>query len=200
MTITADQVRQLREQTGAGVMECRKALLESGGDHEKAAAIIRERGAAIQASKESRKAEEGCIMAYVHHGGKLAALIEVNCESDFVARNEEFVAMSKELAMQVAAMTPKWISREEVPAAFLEEHKAEFAKQAEVAGKAAQAEEFVKDKVEHLYSQVCLLEQPYIRDSAQTVGSLLTEKVAKFREKMKIRRFTIYRLGGGEEA
>jgi elongation factor Ts len=200
MNITAEQVRQLRELSGSGVMECRKALMEAGGDQDKAAAILREKGAAIQASKESRKAEEGCIMAYVHNGGKLAALIEVNCESDFVARNEEFVAMAKELAMQVAAMTPKWISREEVPEAFLAEQKAEFLKQAEVAGKMAQAEEFVKEKVEHLYSQVCLLEQPYIRDSALTVGTLITDKVSKFKEKMKIRRFTIYRLGGGEEA
>jgi len=200
MSINAEQVRELRELTGSGVMECRKALLEAAGDMGKAAAILREHGAAIQASKESRKAEEGCIMAYVHHGGKLAALIEVNCESDFVARNEEFVGMSRELAMQVAAMTPKWISREDVPAAFLEEQKVEFAKQAEVAGKAAQAVEFIREKVEHLYSQVCLLEQPYIRDSSMTVGTLITDKVAKFKEKMKIRRFTIYRLGGGEEA
>jgi len=200
MTITAEQVRRLREVSGSGVMECRKALLEAEGDHEKAAAILREKGAAIQASKESRRAEEGCIMAYVHNGGKLAALIEVNCESDFVARNEEFVAMSKELAMQVAAMTPRWVAREDVPAAFLEEQKAEFLKQAEVAGKSAQAAEFVKEKVEHLYSQVCLLEQPYIRDSSLTVGALIVEKVAKFKEKMKIRRFTIYRVGGGDEA
>lgn len=200
MSISAEQVRALREVSGSGIMECRKALMEANGDHDKAAAILREKGAAIQASKESRKAEEGCIMAYVHNGGKLAAMIEVSCETDFVARNEEFVAMSKELAMQVAAMTPRWISREDVPPAFLEEQKGEFTKQAEVAGKMAQLDEFIKEKVEHLYSQVCLLEQPYIRDSAQTVGSLITEKVAKFKEKMKVRRFTIYRLGGGEEA
>ena len=200
MSVSVEQVRKLRELTGSGVMECRKALNEAGGDQEKAAAILREQGAAIQTSKEGRKAEEGCIMAYVHHGGKLAALIEVNCESDFVARNEEFVAMSKELAMQVAAMTPKWVSRDEVPADFLASQEAEFRKQAEVAGKAAQSGEFVKDKVEQFYSQVCLLEQPYIRDSAVTVGSLITEKVAKFKEKMKVRRFVIYRLGGGEEA
>ena len=199
MKVAADLVRQLRETTGAGIMECRKALEETGSSMEKAVALLRERGVALAASKEGRKAREGLIMAYVHHGGKLGALVELNCESDFVARNEEFVTLTKELAMQIAATSPKWVSREDVPADWLAGQQAEFGVQAEVAGKVAQKEEFVKERTEQLLSQVCLLEQPYIRDSAVIVGSLITDKVAKFKEKMKVRRFVIYKLGATEE-
>ena len=200
MDVNANLVKELREISGSGFMDCKAALVATNGDLQAAADYLRKKGVSSAAKKSHRSTGEGLVESYIHTGGKVGVLIEVNCETDFVARNEEFVAMSKELAMQVAAMTPRWISREDVPSAFLDEQKAEFAKQAEVAGKMAQAEEFVKDKVEHLYSQVCLLEQPYIRDSALTVGSLITDKVSKFKEKMKIRRFTIYRLGGGDEA
>jgi elongation factor Ts len=199
MNASVESVRKLREETGAGIMECRKALEETGGSLEKATALLRERGAAIAAAKEGRKAEEGLVMAYVHHGGKLGALVEVNCESDFVARNEEFVALTKELSMQVAATSPKWVSREDVPRDWLAAREEEFKKQAEVAGKSAQMGEFVKEKEEQLLSQVCLMEQPYIRDSAVTVSSLVTDKVAKFKEKIRVRRFVIFKLGGTEE-
>lgn len=199
MSTSAELVKKLREGTGAGIMDCRKALEETGGDLEKAAALLRERGTAIAAAKEGRKADEGLIWAYVHHGGKLGALVELNCESDFVARNEEFITLAKELSMQVAATSPKWVSKEDVPKEWLAEREEEFKKQAEVAGKSGQMAEFVKEKAEQILSQVCLMEQPYIRDSAVTVLSLVTEKVAKFREKIKVRRFVVFKLGGTEE-
>jgi elongation factor Ts len=139
-------------------------------------------------------------MAYVHHGGKLGSLVEVNCETDFVARNEEFIMLAKELSMQVAATSPKYISKEEVPAGFLDEQLAAFRKQAADLGKAAQAEEYAKEKMEQLLSQICLLEQPYIRDAALTVSSLITDKVAKFKERIRVKRFVVFKLGEQEES
>ena len=182
-------------------MDCRKALAESGGDLEKAAAILREQGVAAMAAKEGRKAEEGVVMAYVHHGAKLGSLIEVNCESDFVARNEEFVSLSKELAMQVAATSPKYISKDDVPKDLLDAERKEFRVQAGSLGKeAGKVEEYVEEKTEHLVSQLCLMEQPYIRDAAVTVASLIADKVAKFKERIRVKRFVVYKLGGAEDS
>lgn len=197
MPLSLDQIRELREQTGAGVMECRKALEQSGGDIEKAVAMLREQGVSVVSAKSHRRAEEGIIMAYVHHGGKLGSLVELNCETDFVARNEEFVTLAKELAMQVAATSPKYVSRDQVPAKLLEEAVADFRKQAESLGKPP--EDFLKDKTDQLMSQICLLEQPYIRDAAVTVESLIADKVSKFRERMRVKRFVVYKLGENEE-
>lgn len=197
MPLSMDSIRELREQTGAGVMECRKALEEAGGDLEKAVAVLREKGASVVSAKSHRRAEEGVVMAYVHHGGKLGSLVELNCETDFVARNEEFITLAKELAMQVAATSPKYVSREQVPANLLDESLVEFRKQAESLGKPA--EDYVKEKTDQLMSQICLLEQPYIRDAAVTVESLITERVSKFRERMRIKRFVVYKLGEDEE-
>jgi elongation factor Ts len=197
MTVAADLIKKLRESTGAGIMDCRKALEESAGDIDRAALLLRERGVAQALSKENRRAEEGAIMAYVHHGGKLGSLVEVNCETDFVARNEEFIALAKELSMQVAATSPRWVTREDVPAAFLEAQKADFRKQAGELGKSEAA--YVQEKVDQLLSQVCLLEQPYIRDAAVTVSSLVTEKVAKFGERIRVKRFVVFKLGESDE-
>lgn len=197
-TVTAIVIKQLREQTSAGIMECRKALDECEGDLEKAIVILRERGAATAMAKEGRRAEEGTIMAYVHHGGKLGSLVEVNCESDFVARNEEFIVLAKELAMQIAATSPRFVSRADVPADYIEAQKAEFVRQASELGKPA--ESFVQEKLEQLMSQVCLMDQPYIRDAALTVTNLITDKVAKFKERIRVKRFVVYKLGEGEDA
>ncbi|MEK7476233.1 MAG: translation elongation factor Ts [Candidatus Coatesbacteria bacterium] len=197
MAVSADSIKKLREETGAGIMDCRKALEESTGDLERAALLLRERGAAKALSKENRRAQEGSIMAYVHHGGKLGSLVEVNCETDFVARNEEFITLAKELSMQVAATSPRWVAKEDVPGAFLEAQKEEFRKQAAELGKPADA--FVQEKTDQLLSQLCLLEQPYIRDAAIIVSSLITEKVAKFGERIRVKRFVVFKLGEGDE-
>lgn len=197
MALSLDQIRELREQTGAGVMECRKALEQSGGDIEKAVALLREQGSSVVSAKSHRRAEEGVVMAYVHHGGKLGSLVELNCETDFVARNEEFITLAKELAMQVAATSPKYVSRDQVPAKLLEESLADFRKQAESLGKSS--DDYIKDKTDQLMSQICLLEQPYIRDAAVTVESLIADKVSKFRERMRVKRFVVYKLGENEE-
>lgn len=199
MAGSAEQIKKLREMTSAGIMECRRALEETSGDLDKAVSILRERGAATAAKKANRVAEEGTVMAYVHHGGKLGAIVELNCETDFVARNEEFVTLAKELAMQVAATSPRWITKEEVPADFLEAQRAEFKKQAADLGKAAQADMIAAEKVEQLIAQVCLLEQAYIRDQALTVANLITEKIAKFGERIRVKRFTVYKLGEGKD-
>lgn len=168
--VSADKIKQLREASGAGIMDCRKALEETGGDLEKASLLLRERGAAKLAGKAARKAEEGVIMAYVHQGGKLAALVELNCETDFVGRNEEFVGLARELAMQIAATSPKWVQKDEVPPAAIAAQQAEFAKQAADLGKPVDA--FVKERMEQWIAQMVLLEQTYIRDAALTVQQL----------------------------
>jgi elongation factor Ts len=196
--VAATVIKQLREQTSAGIMECRKALEECEGDLEKAIVILRERGAATAMAKEGRRAEEGTIMAYVHHGGKLGSLVEVNCESDFVARNEEFIVLAKELAMQIAATSPRFVARADVPAEYISAQKAEFVRQAAELGKPT--EPFVQEKLEQLMSQVCLMDQPYIRDAALTVTNLITDKVAKFKERIRVKRFVVYKLGEGEDA
>jgi elongation factor Ts len=198
VAVSSDQIKKLREMTGAGIMDCRKVLEETGSDLEKAVALLRERGAAKAMSKEGRKAEEGTVMAYVHHGGKLGAMVELNCETDFVARNEEFVQLAKELAMQIAATAPKWVTKDEMPAAFLAEQQEEFRKQAAELGKPADTT--VKERTEQLISTLCLLEQPYIRDNGVTVASLITDKVAKFGERIRVKRFTVFKLGEAEDS
>ncbi len=196
---SADQIKKLREMTSAGIMECRRALEESTGDLDKAVSLLRERGIATAAKKASRTAEEGTVMAYVHHGGKLGAIVELNCETDFVARNEEFVTLAKELAMQVAATSPRWVGKDEIPPDFLEAQRAEFVKQAADLGKGATADAYAAEKVEQLIAQLCLMEQAYIRDQALTVNGIITEKIAKFGERIRVKRFTVYKLGGGKD-
>jgi elongation factor Ts len=187
-------VKQLRDKTGAGMMDCKRALEEASGDLAEAEKILRKKGVSVAASKAGRAAKEGVIGRYIHHGDKLGVLIEVNCETDFVARNEKFREFVNDIAMHIAASNPHWIKREDIPADVIESEK-EIAR-AQVKGKpAAAAEKIVTGKLEKFYSQVCLLEQPFVKNPEITVGNLLTQKVAELGENIVIRRFTIYRVG-----
>ncbi|MGH7813276.1 MAG: translation elongation factor Ts [Candidatus Binataceae bacterium] len=194
MEVNATLVKELREKTGAGVMDCKKALAEAAGDLEKAAVWLREKGIAAAAKRAGRVASEGAVGSYIHAGGKLGVLIEVNCESDFVAKTPEFQALLKELAMQVAAANPRCIRREELSQAMLEQERQIYAAQAE--GKPAQViEKIVAGKIEKFYKEACLLEQAYVRDPNRTVTELIGEAVAKMGEKIDVRRFVRFQLG-----
>jgi elongation factor Ts len=196
MQITADQVKQLREMTGAGMMECKKALSESGGDVEKAIDALRKSGAAKAEKRSGRTANEGRVDAYIHPGNRVGVLIEVNCETDFVARTPEFEDLVRNLAMQAAAAGAEYLRREDVPAERIERERAIFAAQLEGQGKpAAIVDKIVTGKLDKFYSEVCLLEQPYIRDDKKTVGDLLAEAAAKTGENLVVRRFSRFRLG-----
>lgn len=194
MEVNANLVRELRERTGAGVMDCKRALADSRGDLEKAALWLREKGIAAAVKRAGRLASEGAIGSYIHAGGKLGVLIEVNCETDFVAKTPEFQALVRELAMQVAAANPRAIRREDLPEDVLEQERQIYASQA--AGKPeAVVAKIVEGKLEKFYREVCLLEQAYVRDPNLTVKDLLGEHAGKLGEKIEVRRFTRYQLG-----
>jgi elongation factor Ts len=195
MEVTAKMVSDLREKTGAGMMDCKKALTETSGDLEKAVAYLRERGAAQVAKRSGRTASQGIIGTYVH-AGKLGVMVELNCETDFVAKTDDFQALAKELAMQVAASTPKYVSREEVPAAELEKEREIYLNEAKQSGKpeAVQAK-IAEGKIESYYKQVCLLDQPYIREAKKTVKQYVTEVAAKVGENVVVRRFARLQVG-----
>ncbi|HXE71436.1 MAG TPA: translation elongation factor Ts [Candidatus Nitrosotenuis sp.] len=194
--ITATMVKELREKTGAGVMDCKEALQKSSGDFDKAAEYLRLKGIAKASKKAERETKEGLIGAYIHAGGKMGALIEVNCETDFVARNEAFVKLVNELAMQVAAMKPIYVSREEIPAHELEREMASYRASALAEGKPeAVAEKIAQGKLEKFLEQVCLLEQPYIRDGSMKVADLVRQHIATTGENIKVRRFSRFSLG-----
>jgi elongation factor Ts len=196
MTVTADQVRQLREQTGAGMMECKKALVESAGDFDKAIDALRKAGAAKAERRGDRVAGEGLVEAYIHPGNRVGVLIEVNCETDFVARTPEFADLVRNLAMQVAAAGAEYIRRDEVPADRIAKEREIFAAQLEGQGKpAAIIDKIVTGKLDKFYSEVCLLEQPYVRDDKVTVGDLVTAAASKTGENLIVRRFVRFRLG-----
>lgn len=196
MGFTAKDVSSLRERTGAGMMDCKRALEQAGGDAEKAITILREKGLAGVAKRAGREAKEGLIESYIHGGGKVGVLIEVNCETDFVARNEDFRNMVRELALQVAAMNARYVRREEVPAAEIEAEKAIYRQQALNEGKPeAAVEKIVTGRVEKYYSQVCLLEQESIRESKRKVGDIVTEVTARLGENIVVRRFARFQLG-----
>ena len=196
MTVTADQVRRLREQTGAGMMECKKALLESSGDLDKAVDALRKAGAAKAEKRGDRAASEGLVEAYIHPGSRVGVLIEVNCETDFVARTAEFADLVRNLAMQVAAAGADYVRREEVPDERVAREREIFAAQLEGQGKpAAILDKIVTGKLEKFYAEVCLLEQPYVRDDKRTVGDLVTAAAAKTGENIVVRRFVRFRLG-----
>jgi elongation factor Ts len=196
MTITADQVKQLREMTGAGMMECKKALAESGGDVEKAIDALRKAGVAKAEKRSERAASEGQVEAYIHPGNRVGVLIEVNCETDFVARTPEFAALVRDLAMQVAAAGADYVRREEVPAARIEREREIYAAQLLQQGKpAAMIDKIVTGKLDRFYSEVCLLEQPFIKDDKQTVQGLVQAASAKTGENIVVRRFARFRLG-----
>ena len=196
MTVTADQVRQLREQTGAGMMECKKALLVTAGDFEKAVDVLRKAGIARAGSRGARAATEGLVESYVHPGSRVGVLIEVNCETDFVARTREFAGLVRDLAMQVAAADAEYVRREDVPAERVAKEREIYAAQLEGQGKpAAIIDKIVTGKLDKFFAEVCLLEQPYIRDDKRTVGTLVTEAAAKTGENIVVRRFARFRLG-----
>jgi len=189
-------VRELRERTGAGMMDCKKALTEVAGDVEKALVYLREKGLAAAAKRAGRTAADGVVASYIHAGGKIGVLIEVNCETDFVARTEDFQSLVKELAMQIAAANPRYVRREDVPAAVLEQERSIYAVQAANSGKPAQViEKMVNGKVEKFFADACLLEQPFIKDPDKPVSQLLSDAVAKLGENVVVRRFARFQLG-----
>jgi len=194
-TITAEMVRDLRERTGAGMMECKRALTEAAGDVEQATLILRERGMAAAGKKANREAREGLIGSYIHTGGRVGVLIEVNCETDFVARTEEFQKLVRDLAIQVAGLAPRYVDIDQVPEADLETKRAELAVDPATAGKPAEIREKIIDgQLKKWFKEVCLYEQPF-RDEDRPVRDLITERIATIGENIRVRRFTRYALG-----
>ncbi len=202
--VTAAAVKQLRDKTGAGMMECKNALVEAGGNDEVAVDILRKRGLASAKKREGRIAAEGIVGQYIHMGGKVGVLVEVNCETDFVARGDEFQQLVKDVAMHVAAAEPKYVSQQDVPAEELSKEREIARAVAQNDPKNANKPEQVLDKIvegrlHKFYEENVLLDQPFVKDPAKTVGELVTEKVAKTGEKITIRRFTRYKMGEGLE-
>ncbi|MBK1878379.1 translation elongation factor Ts [Pelagicoccus mobilis] len=192
--ISAKQVGELRAQTGAGLMDCKKALTEANGDLEAAATILRKKGVASADKKSGRATSEGLVDSYIHLGGKVGVLIEVNCETDFVAKNDDFKAFVKDISLHIAALNPVAISREEVPAELVEKEREVAASQAE--GKPAQAvQKIIEGKLNKYFAGVCLLDQPFVKDGDKTVQDVLTETIAKLGENMKIKRFVRFAIG-----
>jgi len=193
--ITAQMVSNLREKTGAGLLDCKKALTEANGNVEEAIVILRKKGAASAAKKAERATREGLIESYIHVGAKVGVMVEVNCETDFVARNDEFKAFCRDLCLQIAAASPAYVRREEVPEAELNKER-EIAS-AQVQGKPPAAmQKIIEGKLEKYFSTVCLLDQPFVKQPDKTVKDILTEKVAKIGENIQVRRFVRYQLGG----
>jgi len=200
--ITASAVKSLSEKTGAGMMECKNALTEANGSEEQAIEILRKRGLASARKKEGRIAAEGAVGSYIHMGGKVGVLVEVNCETDFVARGEEFQQLVKDVAMHVAAAEPRYVSREEVPTDALDKEREIARAQAKNDPKNASKpdqviERIVEGRLNKFYEEAVLMDQPFVKDPAKTVGELVTEKIAKTGERITIRRFTRYKMGEG---
>ena len=193
--ITAELVKELRERTGAGFMDCKKALTEANGDLDAAVTLLREKGLAAAAKKAGRDAREGLVSSYIHTGGRVGVLIEVNCETDFVARTEEFQKLVRDLAVQVAGLAPLYVDQERIPAADLEAKQAELAADESVQKKPENIRpQIVEGQLKKWYSQVCLYDQPF-RDEERTVRELVTERIATIGENIRVRRFTRYALG-----
>src|SRR5436305_4950537 len=200
--ITAGAIKALREKTGAGMMECKKALIEANGNEERANEILRERGLASAKKKEGRVAAEGIVGSYIHMGGKVGVLVEINCETDFLARSEEFQQLVKDVAMHVAAAEPRYVSRDEVAAAELDKEREIARAQAKNdprnASKPDQViEKIVEGRLNKFYEETVLLDQPFVKDPAKTIGDLIQEKTAQTGERISIRRFTRYKMGEG---
>ncbi|MDF0644026.1 MAG: translation elongation factor Ts [Nitrospira sp.] len=196
MAGSSQLVKELREKTGAGILDCQKALQENGDDIEKAVDYLRQKGLAAAQKKAGRETNQGLIHAYIHMGGKIGVLIEVNCETDFVARNEEFKAFVNDLALQVAAAKPQYVRREDVPGGTVDKERSIYEGQAKEMGKPPAAwPKIVEGKLEKFFQESCLIEQAFIKDPAVTVKDLLAQKIAKIGENMNIRRFTRYQLG-----
>jgi elongation factor Ts len=200
-SVSMAQVKELRERTGAGVVDCQKALTESGGNVEKAIDYLREKGLAAAAKRAGRAAAQGVVGSYIHGGGKIGVLVEVNCETDFVARTEEFQKLVKDIAMQVAAANPRYVKREEVPEGEKEREREIYRVQTLQSGKpAAVVDRIVEGKLEKFYSDTCLLEQPFIREPGKTVEQLIKEVVARTGENVVVRRFARFQIGEGDGA
>ena len=198
--VTAELVKQLREKTGAGMMDCKKALTETEGDIEKAVIYLREKGLSSAAKKSGRVAAEGAVGSYIHMGGKIGVLVEINCETDFVAKNDDFQSFIKDIAMHIAAANPLYISKEEVPEATIEYERSIFISQAVNEGKTPEiAEKMVVGKIGKLYQEICLLEQPYVKDPAVSISEHLKNMIASIGENIVIRRFARFQMGEGLE-
>jgi len=202
--ITAAAVKQLREKTGAGMMECKNALVEAQGNEEKAVDILRERGLASAKKREGRIAAEGIVGSYIHMGGKVGVLVELNCETDFVARGEEFQQLVKDIAMHIAAAEPRYVTREEIPAGVLDKEReiarAQAKNDPKMANKPDQViDKIVEGRVNKFYEETVLVDQPFVKAPEKTIAELVTEKTAKTGERIAVRRFTRYKMGEGLE-
>ena len=195
MAISAEAVKDLRERTGAGFMDCKRALEEAGGDVEKAVTALREAGLAAAAKKAGRDAREGLVSSYIHTGGRVGVLLEVNCETDFVARNEQFQKLVKDIGMQIAGLSPKYVSQEQIPADVLAAKRAELESDEALAKKPESVRtQIVEGQLRKWFEEVCLLDQPF-RDGEETVGQLITNAIATIGENIRVRRFVRYALG-----
>ncbi|MBI2367693.1 MAG: translation elongation factor Ts [Deltaproteobacteria bacterium] len=200
MEVNATLVKELREKTGVGMMDCKKALAETAGNLEKAVDYLRLKGLAAAAKKADRVATDGAVGAYVHPGGKIGVLVEINCETDFVARTNEFQSLLKDIAMQVAAASPRFVRREEVSADELERERSIYRQQALESGKPEKVvDKIVEGKMERFYSEACLLEQAFIKDPDQKVLDIVNDAALRLREKIQVRRFARFHLGEGVE-
>jgi elongation factor Ts len=196
VNISAGQVKELREKTGAPMMDCKQALTEAKGDMEQAVVLLRKRGVSVAAKKATRVTSEGAVESYIHAGGKIGVLVEVNCESDFVARTEDFKELIHDIAMHIAASDPKFIRKEDVTQADFEREKDIYLAQAMASGKPANiAEKMVAGKMEKFYEEVCLLEQPFIKDQTISIGQLIATKIGKLGENIAVRRFARFKVG-----
>jgi elongation factor Ts len=194
--ITAEMVRKLREETGAGMMECKTALVEAKGDAETAKDVLRKKGLATAAKKQGRATSEGIVGTYIHPGARIGVLVELDCETDFVAKTPDFQSLVKEVAMHIAAANPLYVTKEEVPGNVLEKEREIYKAQAAAAGKPANVQEKIAEgKLKQFYSEVCLLEQPFVRDNDKTVGQLIQEKIGLIKENIVVRRFARFKVG-----
>jgi elongation factor Ts len=198
MEVNATLVRELREKTGAGIMDCKRALAETGGDLDSAVGYLRQKGLAAAAKKADRVAADGAVGTYVHPGGKIGVLVEINCETDFVARTTEFQSLLKDIAMQIAAANPRYLRREDVSADEIEKEREIYRRQGLESGKPEKVvEKIVEGKMERFFSEVCLLEQSFIKDPDHKVADIVNDVVARLKEKIEVRRFVRYHLGEG---
>ncbi len=196
MKITTEMVKELREETGAGVLDCKNALQETDGDFDKAVEYLRQKGLAAAAKRADRVANEGTIGSYVHAGSRVAALVEVNCETDFVAKTDDFLALAHDLAMQVVAAKPKYLLPEDIPAEVIEAEKETYRAQMEDSGKPEHViDKIIEGKLQKYYQEVCLMQQPFIKDEGLTVQDLVTQVAAKLGENIVVRRFVRFELG-----
>ncbi|MBI4208712.1 MAG: translation elongation factor Ts [Deltaproteobacteria bacterium] len=196
MEISVELVKKLRERTGAGIVDCQKALRDSVGELEKAIDLLRERGVVKAAKKSGRATQEGAIASYIHMGGKIGVLLELNCETDFVAKTHHFQDLARNLTLHVAAAAPQWVGREGISAETIEKEKEIYRVQAKDSGKSPTViEKIAEGKLQKFYAETCLLEQPYVRDPNQTVQQLITEAIAKLGENITVRRFARFQVG-----